>query len=678
MNSPTPTASARLRVGACAIAILTAAMRLTAQTSPPVIAGVSASATTVTVGNPVTITVDASGTGPLTYLWRFNRNLLFSNGDLRTLTFLSATPSRAGTYTAAVTNAAGTSVSPSLELTVSAAPALRTVTRDPAPPAEILAATRVAFSVNAAGAPPLSYAWRRNGTNIPDATDATYVVATAGPAHEGNYDVVVRNSAGTVVSSSLPLVLSAVPVAPVITTLGVGGRVFLGSNVTLSPVVGGSGPLTYQWWRDGAPIPGATAATFAIPNIQPLNFGDYRLVVTNPAGTTISPIMMVDPVVFVPFLITAQPVAQSATPGPGKSVSFNVSATGPGALTYQWSLNGSSLPGETRSQLVVAVTDARVAGDYSVTVSIGPQRLTSTPALLTVLAPPIITTQPVGFTGLIGKPVTFTTAAIGSTPITFQWFKDGVPVPGATSATLALASLQPGDAGAYTAAVTNPSGTTRSSVATLAVVASLDPPVITAQPQSLTTTRSGTAAVEVTVKGTEPFIYQWYFNGNPTGGNSPTLRMADVPAAFGGTFWVVVSNPAGTVQSDKVTITVVGELAILKQPTPQTVNSGGAATFTVTAIGGGPIAYQWFHGSAPVLGATNATLVVGNVNIVSAGTYFVQVSSGIAPPLQRATSTVVALTLNGTPQPPVIDIPPQGQTVAEGATATFFVEARNA
>ncbi|MGE4179955.1 MAG: GEVED domain-containing protein [Limisphaerales bacterium] len=57
---------------------------------------------------------------------------------------------------------------------------------------------------------------------------------------------------------------------------------------TFSVAVNGSGPFTYQWRRNGAPIPGATGATLSLPRVQAADFGEYDVVVSNAAGSSTS------------------------------------------------------------------------------------------------------------------------------------------------------------------------------------------------------------------------------------------------------------------------------------------------------------------------------------------------------------------------------------------------------
>jgi hypothetical protein len=83
--------------------------------------------------------------------------------------------------------------------------------------------------------------------------------------------------------------------------------------------------------------------------------------------------------------------------------------------------------------------------------------------------PPTITTQPASQSVAPGTSVQFSVAANGVGPLTYQWFFNGAPFVGATTATLTFANARASDAGDYTVAVTNPVGTVTSTKATLTV-----------------------------------------------------------------------------------------------------------------------------------------------------------------------------------------------------------------
>lgn len=89
-------------------------------------------------------------------------------------------------------------------------------------------------------------------------------------------------------------------------------------------------------------------------------------------------------------------------------------------------------------------------------------------------AAPVLLGGPLGATVAVGGTVALSVAATGS-GLTYQWTHDGVPLPDATEATLAIASASPADAGSYAATVVNANGRVTSPAATLAVVTSANP-----------------------------------------------------------------------------------------------------------------------------------------------------------------------------------------------------------
>ncbi len=87
--------------------------------------------------------------------------------------------------------------------------------------------------------------------------------------------------------------------------------------------------------------------------------------------------------------------------------------------------------------------------------------------LYTKELPPYVSAGPTGTNALIGGSVTFRVAATGSTPLGYQWRRNGDALPGATNSSLTLGQLTPEDAGNYTVTVTNGAGAATSTPAML-------------------------------------------------------------------------------------------------------------------------------------------------------------------------------------------------------------------
>ncbi len=171
---------------------------------------------------------------------------------------------------------------------------------------------------------------------------------------------------------------------------------------------------------------------------------------------------------------------------------------------------------------------------------------------------PTITTQPLGQTVAAGGSVTFSVVAAGTPPLSYQWRKDGVDLPGATGPSLALASVTTADAGVYTVVVSNAAGSITSSSATLIVsTGSAVPPAITTQPVSQTVNAGANVTFAVVATGTSPLSYQWQKNGTTlAGATGATLTLTSVTTAAAGNYRVIVSNSAGSVTSATATLTV--------------------------------------------------------------------------------------------------------------------------
>src|SRR5208282_1176294 len=102
---------------------------------------------------------------------------------------------------------------------------------------------------------------------------------------------------------------------------------------------------------------------------------------------------------------------------------------------------------------------------------------------------PTITTQPVNQTVTAGQTATFTVAAAGTAPLSYQWQKSGVNIAGATAASYTTPVTTTGNSGStFDVVVSNTAGTVTSAAATLTVTAAAVAPTITTQPVNQTVT----------------------------------------------------------------------------------------------------------------------------------------------------------------------------------------------
>ncbi len=148
------------------------------------------------------------------------------------------------------------------------------------------AGSSATFSVVATGTS-LAYQWRFNGTPIAGQTSASLTLTNVQTVDAGSYTVVVSNLVNgshinSVTSIAATLTVSAGTVMPTITTQPQATTATVGSNATFSVVADGT-DLVYQWYFNGitGAIPGATAASLTLTNVQTGNAGSYMVVVSN-------------------------------------------------------------------------------------------------------------------------------------------------------------------------------------------------------------------------------------------------------------------------------------------------------------------------------------------------------------------------------------------------------------
>jgi hypothetical protein len=497
-----------------------------------------------------------------------------------------------------------------------------------------LAGSTVSFGVTATGAAPLSYQWRKNGLpltnggNVSGALSNLLGLASVQASDEANYTVVVSNAGGSVTSAVARL---TVWVPPTFTTQPQGQTAVQGTNVTLCVSVSGTAPFSYQWWRNGLVLSGATTNCLTITNAQPSDSAAYNVVASNVAGSVTSAVAALT--VWVAPSISAQP--QSQTNIAGTAANFSVTAAGTGPLAYQWRFNGTNLAGATASSYILANAQPTNAGSYSVVVTNVAGSITSAVASLTVWVPVAITSQPQSQTVVQGTNVTFCVGASGTPPLLYQWRRGGTNLSGATSSCLAFTNIQPSHTAGYTVVVTNVAGSVTSAVAMLTV---LVPPAITAQPQSQTNIAGTVANFSVTGTGTVPLAYQWRFNGtNLAGATASSYSVASAQPSNAGSYAVVITNVAGRATSAVAALTVWVPVAITAQPQSRTVLEGAGVAFSVGATGTAPLTYQWSFNGLALASKTNSSLALTGVQTNQAGSYRVLVSNAAG-----ATNSAVA------------------------------------
>jgi len=327
-----------------------------------------------------------------------------------------------------------------------------------------------------------------------------------------------------------------------------------------------NGGVTWGNLSDNTTIAGSATNTLTVSNTtEAMNQEQFQVLVTQGSSSQVSTAATLTVVDTLPNIESPPSRMVSLS---GNYTTFTVVADSPLPLTYQWLKDGSPIDGATETTLTLTGARAAHAGNYSVTVTNAIGSVTS--AVIT-LALPSINYAPPSQTQIAGNTTMFTVIAYSVVQPSYQWFKDGQAIPGATSAQLTLTNVQMSDAGNYSVTVTNSAGSvttvpcmltvlSTSSVPPVSTVPSapteLTAPNIITQPTAATIKRGNAVTFTVAAGSTVPMTYQWERNGAKLrngGGISGVLTrklsLSRVTMANAGNYQVVVSNSAGNVTS---------------------------------------------------------------------------------------------------------------------------------
>ncbi len=372
---------------------------------------------------------------------------------------------------------------------------LPVITTQPVP-ATVLERAALAVSVTATGTGPFRYQWSRDGVNLHDATNATLSFSSIATNQAGRYRVEVANYEGAVLSDIATVSVLTIGTAADTTDLvwssggnaiwihqtdvthdGVdamrSGAITNAQQTWMQTEVVGPARLSFQWkisCENGYDFLRFSINGFEVTNTSgKVDWKPVSLLLASGTNTLRWSYTKDDSesvgqdagwvdqisIIYAPGIL-AGPISQVVTAG--MNTTFSATVGGMPPFQYIWRHNGNILTGATNAALIVAGVTSAEEGSYGVTVVNPGGVAVSTAATLTVLVPPPITSLTNRLTAGLGESVMLSVIGARSGELTYQWRFNDVEIPGATSATLLLANVQPGAAGLYVVIVSSPSG----------------------------------------------------------------------------------------------------------------------------------------------------------------------------------------------------------------------------
>jgi len=229
------------------------------------------------IGSNSTFTVTYSGAEPLNFRWRYQGNFIIGATNA-TLVLTNVQLSQTGLYSVLIFNHAGSALSADA---IQAVTSPVTFTLHPTSQF-VQPGTNVTLVAAATGTGPVRYQWRFEGTDILNATNATYSFTGANlDNHHGNFSVMAFDDISTAISANaLIYVMVKVGIVTHLQPM----TVLQGGTVTFSVVATGAPPLWYRWLRGGAAFLTNQSSTLTLTNVQVGN--TYRVGITNNASTS--------------------------------------------------------------------------------------------------------------------------------------------------------------------------------------------------------------------------------------------------------------------------------------------------------------------------------------------------------------------------------------------------------
>jgi hypothetical protein len=482
--------------------------------------------------------------------------------------------------------------------------------------------------------------------NMVTLTGVGTVVLGASQVANGNYTAATASTSFTVTAETPLLVFTAIA-----------SQTYGASPFAVSATDASSGAVTYSVTSGPATISGnmvtLTGVGTVVLSASQVANGNYTAATASTSFTVTAE---------TPLLVFTAIASQTYGASP-----FAVSASdaSSGAVTYSVTSGPATISGNmvtlTGVGTVVLGASQVANGNYTAA--------TATTSFTVTAIVSITPITPANQTMAPGQQ-TFSATASGGPTNTLTWSASG------GSITSGGVWTSPDTAGTYTITATsvdNPSDYVTTTV-------TISAPVITSQPVSKNVCVGYSPSL--TIGANYATSYLWS-EGGSTVGTGSTLTFNDVQTSNDGNYSCTVTNLAGSVTSNTVTLNVLTPttLTITSNPTSVSVYATQTATFSVSASGTGTLSYQWYTGTPGsgtiISGATASTYTTGVLTTGNSGTsYYAKVTdTNCTDTTLTSTKATLTVTNTDTAVPPTIITQPTGQTATVDGTATFSVTA---
>lgn len=402
----------------------------------------------------------------------------------------------------------------------------------------------------------------------------------------------------------------------------------------------GEQDFTYQWYKNGYLMDGLENSFYTFNAAAAKTTTDvYTIRISNKCGSIMdTSVLTITPVPLIESYQSEVWVCRDS------SVTLSIKLKEGGDYTYelyqvQYPLMTEVLvwSGFENSCTLSHIT---MAGVYRWKVSNSCGTVSSDLVNVRVEEVPVISLQPQSDTVCEGTTVQLTCSAVPavSQPLSYLWYKDGIPVETARQSTLHLRNVSLADIGAYRCEIRNSCPVVRTEVAHLEV---LKKPAFLIQPDLVGyycegDTMTLTAALDGEI---EVDSVRWFYGGvtlrdneHIEGSGTTTLKVKGLLAADAvSAFSLMAYNHCGGVRSKTVQVDLHYPARFVRNASDEVdliLCGGDQQTLYVSATGSDTIRYTWtFNGRVVADGYSNRLTVSGE-NLDASGEYVCQVQNG--------------------------------------------------
>lgn len=501
----------------------------------------------------------------------------------------------------------------------------------------------------AAGQLPITYQWySASGAAVTGQTNATLTISNSALGNSGTYYLAASNALGGEISSNVVVQVSAIPVG--ISQQPTNETVYANYPATFTVVASGTPPISYQWYRDGAAIPGATTNSYSFIASMTNNGDTYYCMLSNNINSVAQTVNSSTATLTV-IANLAQP--QELLHGFNSNLpNNNYAGQQGGQFTvgsnsvmvthlgyYAWPANTVTNGSAVTCTLTYSHHVAIYTGDGSVLLGYVLVPAGSNPVLdgymWQPLDPPLLLTNNTKYL-LVAE--TFS----GADP-----WGDVYPITDLNPYFASSCDAIYGGYGFGTAPYLGGQYAGQMYSAPNMAILSLPAPTAFVLPTNITQYAGFSATFTASVAGQPPLDVQWYEEPNILlpGQTNQTLVLSNLTVGESGSYYVIATNTVSGmgVQSPDSTLDVLPDVgpSITTDVQSQNVYAHQTVQFSVTATGTPTLTYQWTFDGNAIAGATNDVLTLTDVSSNNAGSYQVLVSNNYG----SAASSVAVLTV---------------------------------